>query len=255
MADYINNIAAGDSYTAACTLGPSYDAKYAVITIANNPALMQFAIGHPGNWRWTDEREFQSIPQSFRVGNIVGVRIRNATPGQVARVMVVLAGDDDPDFASGMPFSGVLTASGGVSPGGGSVEVDHNGVAISTEPKLDFEDAGANLWVVTDDPTNTRAKITPPKALTGRINPDGTIAAGTGFTCARLGVGAYKITYTVAFAAPPTVQLTPILPVSGNYPLAGINSQDAGQVTVNTIVLTTQATVDCGFNFWAFATA
>ncbi len=115
MADYINNVAAGDNYTDACTIGPNYDAKTVVITIANNSALMQFAVGRVGNWRWTDEREFFSIPQSFKVAGVLGVKIRNANAGQVARVLATLTGDDDIQFESGLPFTGTLAANGGVS--------------------------------------------------------------------------------------------------------------------------------------------
>jgi hypothetical protein len=128
VADYINNVAAGDQYTPACTIGPNFSCNNVVLTIANNAALMQFAVGAEGNWRWTDEREFLSIPQSFRVGNVVGVRVRNAQAGQVARVLAVLAGGDgDPDFQSGQPFVGILTPSGTIVPANvvtGIVEAD-----------------------------------------------------------------------------------------------------------------------------------
>lgn len=117
MADYINNVAAADGYTTACTLGPDFQAKVAVITVANNPALLQFAVGRLGSWHWTDEREFFSIPQSFKVGNIIGVRFRNAVAGQVARILATLSGgDDDPVFESGLPFTSILSAAGGITP-------------------------------------------------------------------------------------------------------------------------------------------
>jgi hypothetical protein len=116
MADYINNVAAGDAYTPACTLGPDFQANEAVLTIANNPALLQFAVGELGNWRWTDEREFFSIPQAFKVGGVIGVKVRNANPGQIARVLAVLAGPGDVEFESGVPFTGQLSATGGVAP-------------------------------------------------------------------------------------------------------------------------------------------
>jgi hypothetical protein len=119
VADYINNVAAGDGYTDACTLGPDFQANEAVLTIANNPALLQFAVGKLGDWRWTDEREFFSIPQSFKVGGIIGVKVRNANPGQVARVLAVLAGPGDVEFESGQPFTGILSASGAIVPGAG----------------------------------------------------------------------------------------------------------------------------------------
>jgi microcystin-dependent protein len=118
VADFINNVAAADAYTPALTLGPNFTAKTAVITVANNAALMQFAMGTPGQWRWLDEREFFSVPQSFRVGRIVGVRFRNANAGEIARILATLAGDEDPEFDSGTPFTGVLSASGAVSTGG-----------------------------------------------------------------------------------------------------------------------------------------
>jgi hypothetical protein len=116
VADYINNVAVADAYTPALILGPDYSARRAVITVANNPVLMQFAIGDVGNWRWTDEREFFSIPQSFRVNKVIGVKFRNANAGQVARVLAVLSGDEDPDFESGVPFSGILSPTGAITP-------------------------------------------------------------------------------------------------------------------------------------------
>lgn len=115
MADYINNVSAQDEYAAALTLGPTFTAKSAIITVANNPALMQFAIGRIGDWRWTDEREFFSIPQSFRVGNIVGIRFRNAVAGDPAQILCTLYGDADPVFEAGTPFTATLSATGSIS--------------------------------------------------------------------------------------------------------------------------------------------
>lgn len=84
-----------------------------------------------------------------------------------------------------------------------TINVQKNEVLVAAEPTLDFVDAGANVWTVTDDATNTRVKVTPPRIITGRINADGTIAAGTGFTVNRPSAGTYDITFTVAFAALP----------------------------------------------------
>jgi microcystin-dependent protein len=115
VADFLNNIACGDTYTPAAAVGPYYGAKQAVITVANNAAYFQVAVGSYGSWRWMDEREYFSIAQSFKIGRIIGLRFRNATPGQVARVLVTLSGDDDPEFDSGTPFTGTLSATGQVS--------------------------------------------------------------------------------------------------------------------------------------------
>lgn len=140
VADFINNEAAADEYTAACTIGPNFDARAVVLTIANNPALMQFAVGRLGAWRWTDEREYFSIPQSFRVGNVIGVRVRNANPGQIARVLATLGGDDDPDFQSGLPFTGTLSAAGTVSGSGAGMTLIQD-IYVQSAPlnMLDFQ--------------------------------------------------------------------------------------------------------------------
>lgn len=119
MADYINNLAAANVYTAPLQLGPMFDATSLVCTIANNSALAQFAVGKEGNWHWTEEREYLITPQSFRVGNVIGCRFRNATPGLVARVLAVLADPSDPDFGAGLPFTGTLSATGAIGEGGG----------------------------------------------------------------------------------------------------------------------------------------
>jgi hypothetical protein len=45
-------------------------------------------------------------------------------------------------------------------------------------------------------------------SLTGIVNANGTIAAGTGFTVNRTGAGVYVVTFTAAFSAAPDVQMT-----------------------------------------------
>jgi hypothetical protein len=166
VADYINNVVAADGYSKDLTLGPTFTATKITATVANNPALMQFAVGKEGNWRWTDERDFlapasASAGQSFTVDRVIGVRFRNANPGQPARILCILSGPDDPDFSSGAFLLGSLTAGGSISPAPGSVQIERNDIAVGTEPILDLED-GLNIsWQVDDDAPNTRIKATP----------------------------------------------------------------------------------------------
>jgi hypothetical protein len=145
MADYINNVAAGDAYTDDCTLGPDFTTNAAVITVANNAVLMQFAIGKVGDWRWTDEREFFSIPQSFRVADIIGVKFRNANPGQTARILAVLSGVGDPDFQSGIPFTGTLSASGAISGGSGAMQLIQDQLLQVNAATIDFSNIPATF--------------------------------------------------------------------------------------------------------------
>lgn len=46
------------------------------------------------------------------------------------------------------------------------------------------------------------------KILWGRVNGDGSVEGGTGFTVSRSATGTYRISYNAPFAAPPAVVLT-----------------------------------------------
>lgn len=48
----------------------------------------------------------------------------------------------------------------------------------------------------------------PEIVITGRVNANGTIAAGTGFSVVRNAAGNYSVTFTTAFANVPNVQLS-----------------------------------------------
>ena len=108
---YLDQAQCADQYTDALTMGPDFSARKAIIVVEANDVFMQFAQGDPGNWHWTDERDWRSIAQSLSVSNIIGIRFRNATAGQVAIVTCSLLGDSDPDFESGFPSSVKVTNS------------------------------------------------------------------------------------------------------------------------------------------------
>lgn len=250
--DVINNAAAADQYTQALTLGPNYQADGVTITVANNPALMQFAVGYPGNWRWADEREWQvAANQSFRVNRVIGVRFRNAVAGAVARIIATLAGPDDPDFGTGLFFTGTLNPNGTITPAANPVNIQHNGLQVGSEPTLDFEDVTGWAWTVADDAANTRIKVTPPRqpVVAGVINSDGTIAAGSGFTTVRNGVGNYTITI-VGLSGNAACVVTP----AANANISTVAIVGAGSVNVITTIASTGATSDQKFHFAAFNT-
>jgi hypothetical protein len=47
------------------------------------------------------------------------------------------------------------------------------------------------------------------RIVRGRVNSDGSTANGTGFTSSRIGAGVYRVSFSAAFSAPPTVTATP----------------------------------------------
>jgi hypothetical protein len=156
---------------------------------------MQFAVGHYGRWRWTEEREWDApagpdIINAFRVSNIIGVRFRNAIAGQRARIICNLTSPDgeDPVFESGLLSAGSIASNGLASSGAG--------------------------------------------VIAGDVSSVGTVASGAGFTVVRNGVGNYTVTFTTPFAANPGVAVTAL---SGAFRVCTINPISPNAFTVNIV--------------------
>lgn len=86
--------------------------------------------------------------------------------------------------------------------------------------------------------------------LTGRINSDGTIAAGSGFTCVHTALGEYTVTFTAPFSVAPLVVVTGVG--------AGFTSQSWGVSPSTTAVVVYGQTGGIGptnqaFDFYAVA--
>lgn len=109
MGSYLPPTQCDDAYTPKATLGPNFACDHATIVVGAssddvNQCFFQVALGRVGDYRWTLEREFVAIPETFTIKGIVGIRFRNKTPGQVATVAANLVGPDDPDFGAGTPL-------------------------------------------------------------------------------------------------------------------------------------------------------
>lgn len=178
--DYLPPTACSDQYTDALTVGPSFACDHANIAVgANvsdvNAVLYQVAVGKVGDWRWTDEREFTAIPQTFKIGgDVVGVRFRNKTAGQVATVQCYLLGPKDPDIQPGTPYSQIP-----------KITFEANDAAVAIAPTVDFEDSATIAWTLTDDAANQRVKVT---AVLEEIIPGPLSTGPTGTNSARDGV-------------------------------------------------------------------
>jgi hypothetical protein len=126
-----------------------------------------------------------------------------------------------------------------------------NEVLVAAEPTLDFVDAGANTWTLTDDAPNTRMKVTPVRILTGRCHQDGTILSGSGFTVTRTAVGTYQIDFTVSFVGIPTVTAMILDELGAAEDGITMTTNSATRVTLETFNTATRAAVDQGFSFIA----
>lgn len=115
----LSNVACGDGYTNAATLGPVQNASY--ITGSLYPrtgypgasAVYQIAGAGQPQQDWGPEQLL--TPQApFSIQNATGVRFRNAVAGQVAAVSCSLAQPGDPVFVGGQPLDGTIDADGTV---------------------------------------------------------------------------------------------------------------------------------------------
>lgn len=62
------------------------------------------------------------------------------------------------------------------------------------------------------------------KTIRGKVNSDGTTAAGSGFSSSRTGLGAYGLSFTVVFSAAPAITVTPVSSVVMSGAAAGVET-------------------------------
>jgi len=87
-----------------------------------------------------------------------------------------------------------------------------------------------------------------PDIVAGRVNSDGTINGGEGFSVRKIGTGQYTITFDGKFK-PYVCTVTPYIAASA---FCGVVGYESNTVVVNTFVWNTANTVgDCPFNFVA----
>jgi hypothetical protein len=94
------------------------------------------------------------------------------------------------------------------------------------------------------------------RLLRGNIDGNGTIDAGSGFTCQRLNEGIYRITFLTPFSGVPTVTATAVWPFLGPLRTAVINSVSTTQVTIHTVFqdLAGPGTTDSDWSFCVIGT-
>lgn len=127
-----------------------------------------------------------------------------------------------------------------------------SGIALGSSSDTNLYRSGANQLATDDDFQAKNGWMLAHaaqgrKVISGRVNADGTIAAGSGFTVAHPGTGTYTITFTSAFAAAPAVV------VSNNSVLTSIA---AGPVAVGSVGVTIGTPAQDGaFSFTAIGPA
>lgn len=160
-------VATGDSYPADSggggTILSHQLGKSISFTIANNPVAYQLGyLDKSGEIKWGEETPSNPVDGGF--SNVAGIRFRSWSPGKPAVIVATLYLETDPTPLGSTAYTASLTASGGQTPGLSSVQIDHNGVATSTEPVLDFVDGIGTtnrgfLLGITDVPASSKALL------------------------------------------------------------------------------------------------
>lgn len=155
--DVLGPVLCADEYTPELTLGPNFACDHVSFSVgakASDPAavLYQVAQGVPGDWRWTDEREFTAIPQATSVGRVIGIRFRNRVAGQAATVQAFLIGRHDPDIAPARFFN----SGGGIQFGGsdqvyGAANVGDYLSIVTREGGTQLEDLQGDTVFINDE--------------------------------------------------------------------------------------------------------
>lgn len=149
-----------DNYSDPCTLGPSDQLRELSFIVANNSVKYQLAKLDPAGNPYWDVGELATSPTVGGFQDVYGIRFRSYTPGSAAVIVAEGFFNDDPSPVGGTPYTATLSGSGSQSPGQASVEIDHNGVAIGTEPKINFVDTNSGLpLAIADDVANQRVTI------------------------------------------------------------------------------------------------
>lgn len=156
----LDQVATANGYTNKCTLGPASGVSRIAWSEGDTGAFVaQF-------WRyvsWNDDgtgNKYEFDPQEFPypqstngayATNVAGVRFRSAAAGTPATISAQLMFPTDPQVYSGAPTTSVVTT--------GSLNIEHNGALVGTQPTLDVVDAACQPFTVTNDAANSRVLL------------------------------------------------------------------------------------------------
>jgi hypothetical protein len=233
----LNDIACGDDYTPAATIAFVYESSGGYGAVRSNDAFVSLAWSDAGgagadqgSEQWTPE--FRMSPGNLALSpHIIGIRFRNAVPGQVATITAVLSSKFEPPV--------FLTAAGVAGSGGGSALDVTDGVVTINPTNVLLIGSGLALTnplsgvaAVAVSPTVTNRKILacwagplpvviPQVSVVWRVpyNPDGTT---------------YTFSLTRAFARIESTQASTIQIVVQKSPGGGIFTPS----TVTTLAIT-----------------
>jgi hypothetical protein len=148
----IANLDTKDHYDGALTMEDDEATTLTISVIANASVLAQF---RPARREGGSDESYSAIevlltPQSQVIPNVSGVKFRSAEAGKPARVAALLLRTSDPQIGAGIPFTGQLSPTGGVTQGTGGVTTLGYKEFAGTVPITATSEATAQAVVTAD---------------------------------------------------------------------------------------------------------
>ena len=224
----LNAQAVGNAYPqtpgSGASLAQVWNAKGGWFSVTNAGAFVKLQYGGLGSEHWTDEILLGAGAFVVLPPNCIGMQFRNSVANAIATVTAQIAQGDEPPLAiSSIGQTNVVSVA--------SLNFQHGGVAVGTEPTLNLIDAaGVIAWTVADNGAQTRVDVTPaftsPALFPGNVGVGGN-AGDT--TISRLAAGVLGI--STAFSTGPTTDAAGGGGTAGIYHGASLNQVAAAAGT------------------------
>lgn len=155
----LNAVTTSDDYTSGATISDVWNGRggWFSVTGAEVDVQLQYDLAGGkqgrGQAEWLEPMLLGDGAFAYIPPNAIGVRFKSHTSGLPATVTAQIAQGPEPGLQ--------VVAVGSVTVTGLSLTFQHNELAAGSEPILDLDDAANVLtWTLTDDPANTRMKLT-----------------------------------------------------------------------------------------------
>lgn len=138
------------------SLAQVWNSRGGWFSVTGAGAYVKLQYGGLGAEHWTDEILLGAGAFVVLPPNCIGMQFRNSVANAIATVTAQIAQGDEPPLAiSSIGQTNVVSVA--------SLNFQHGGVAVGTEPTLDVADPVASVftWTVADDVANARVVLTP----------------------------------------------------------------------------------------------
>lgn len=169
MATVLDSVPCHDDYQPSTTCGPVVSSNGGYFTIVDNDVYAQLGSKASGvsDVAWGPEVHVP-VCNGTLFPDTYAVRFRNYRAGHTATLSAAL-------FAAAQP---ALTIGAATSVLSGTVNVQHNGALVGTQPTIDFEDSTGGVFAVSADAPGSRIEVSVATAEIDAASLNNQVGAG-----------------------------------------------------------------------------